>query len=96
MAELLRITDYFVIVSCRNRRHVQTVAQEISKELKLRGLRDKRIEGMQEGRWALLDYTDVVVHILEEEARRYYGLEHLWADAPVVEWDPDESLGAAG
>jgi ribosome-associated protein len=90
VSEILRIADYFVVVSGRNERHVRSIAAELDMKMKARGVKKARIEGGEDGRWALLDFSDVIVHVLEQEARSYYGLERLWADAPRVEWTPEQ------
>lgn len=96
VSEILRIADYFVVLSGRNERHVRSIAAELDMQMKARGVPKARIEGGEHGRWALLDFGDVVVHVLEQEARGYYGLERLWADAPRVEWTPEQRSQVAG
>ena len=96
VSEILRIADYFVVLSGRNERHVRSIAAELDVKMKARGQRKARIEGGDDGRWSLLDFGDVIVHVLEQEAREYYGLERLWADAPRVEWTPENRSQAAG
>jgi ribosome-associated protein len=86
MTELLQVTDYFVITNGTNRRQVQAIADEIKKQILERGHRTPTYEGYVEGRWVLMDCGDVIVHIFDSSARDYYGLEHLWADAPRVRW----------
>jgi len=97
MTDLLAVTDYFVIASGNNRRHVQAIADEIGRTLKKRDLRCLSMEGHaeaplvprssgSEGTWVLLDYGDVVVHVFDEGTRAFYDLEHLWADAPRARW----------
>lgn len=90
VGEILRIADYFVVISARNERHVRSIASELDTKMKARGVPKARIEGNEGGCWALLDFSDVVVHVLEQEAREYYGLERLWADAPRVDWTPEQ------
>ncbi|MBL8897381.1 MAG: ribosome silencing factor [Planctomycetes bacterium] len=96
VSEILRIADYFVVLSGRNERHVRSIVAELDMKMKARGVRKARIEGAEDGRWGLLDFGDVIVHILEQEARTYYGLERLWADAPKVEWTPEQRSQVAG
>ena len=94
--EVLAITDAFVITSGRNRRQVLTIAEEVEAQVKaVGGPSPLRSEGLTDGQWALLDYGDFVVHVFLEEVRRYYDLERLWADAPVLEWDEDVRAVAA-
>ncbi|GGA75387.1 ribosomal silencing factor RsfS [Pseudoclavibacter endophyticus] len=87
------LTDVFLIASGRNERLVLAIAEEIEDQL-LEQARQKAIrrEGRDEGRWVLLDFGDLIVHVFHEEDRAYYGLERLWRDAPVV----DLGLHAAG
>lgn len=83
----LGIADYFVIATGRSSKHVKGVADEIDRAA--RALRVTRIgsAGLEEGRWALCDYGDVVVHVFDEEARAYYEIDALWSDAPRVNVD---------
>ncbi|HLN06988.1 MAG TPA: ribosome silencing factor [Acidimicrobiales bacterium] len=86
VGDLLGITDHFVITSGSNARQVRTIAEEVELHVKARGGGSPRhIEGLDDARWVLLDYGEFVVHVFLEEARRYYDLERLWADAPRVE-----------
>ena len=85
VGELLGITDHFVITSASNVRQVRTIAEEIELQVKAEGGGSPRyIEGLDDARWVLLDYGHFVVHVFLSEARRYYDLERLWADAPRV------------
>ncbi len=91
------ITDYFVIASGASDRQVRTIADEVEKVLAGRDLKPVRREGEREGRWVLLDFVDVVVHVFVDEDRRYYELERLWKDAPRVRWEPPQrEMGSAG
>jgi ribosome-associated protein len=95
VGSVLAITDAFVITSAPNERLVRTIADEIEARIKeVGGPGPLRIEGLSEAQWVLLDYGDFVVHIFLNEVRRYYDLERLWADAPVIDWD-DERKSAA-
>ena len=86
VGELLGITDHFVITSGSNVRQVRTIAEEIEQRVKEQGGGPPRyVEGLDDARWVLLDYGQFVVHVFLDEARRYYDLERLWADAPRVE-----------
>ena len=75
-------TDFFVIMSGRSTRHVQSLAETVDKEVSSKRLSTSNTEGMTEGQWVLLDYNDVVVHIFHDESRKFYDLEGLWHDAP--------------
>lgn len=87
VAELIGITDHFVIASGRNDRQVKAVVDEVTAQLKKLGSSPLRKEGADGASWVLLDYGDVVVHVLASEARGYYGLERLWSDATRIDWD---------
>ena len=96
VGELLGITDHFVITSGSNVRQVRTIAEEVELHVKAEGGGSPRcIEGLDDARWVLLDYGRFVVHVFLEEARRYYDLERLWADAPRVE-QPDQQADRVG
>ena len=91
---LLAITDAFVITSGANARQVRTIAEEVEAKAKQSGRGGPlRVEGLDDARWVLLDYGDVVVHVFLDEARRYYDLERLWSDAPRWSWDPEAAAG---
>ncbi|HEX6262208.1 MAG TPA: ribosome silencing factor [Actinomycetota bacterium] len=85
--DLIVITDYFVIASGRSDRQVKTIAESIEEALRGEGEKPLRREGRRDGRWVLLDYLDFVVHVFLDEERDFYGLERLWADAPVIDWN---------
>jgi ribosome-associated protein len=88
VAQVLAITDHFVITSGANTRQVRTIAEEVEQQIKdAGGPGPIRIEGLDDARWVLMDYGDFVVHVFLDEVRRYYDLERLWADAPRVAWD---------
>jgi ribosome-associated protein len=78
--------DYFVLLTGSSRRQIHTIAEEIDAGLLSAGDRRLSIEGYQASRWVVQDYGDVVVHVFDPEAREYYSLEELWADAPRVDW----------
>jgi ribosome-associated protein len=83
----LPLTDIFLLVTGRNERNVVAIASEIEDKLIERGSKPLRREGRAEGRWILLDFGDLVVHVFHEEDRMYYSLERLWKDCPVVPID---------
>ncbi|WP_299561312.1 ribosome silencing factor [uncultured Mycolicibacterium sp.] len=83
----LVITDCFVIASASNERQVNAIVDEVEEKMRLAGYKPARREGTREGRWALLDYIDVVVHIQHQEEREYYALDRLWRDCPTVPVD---------
>lgn len=86
VSRLLVITDIFVIATGTSRRHVLTLAEEVEAKLKQDERRPLRREGIEDATWVLLDYGDVIVHIFDDETRRYYDLERLWGDAPRVDY----------
>lgn len=86
VSERLGITEVFLIASASNERQVNAIVDGIEEELiRLHGLRPVRREGRSEGRWVLLDYADVIIHVQHEEDRVFYALERLWKDCPVVD-----------
>ncbi len=87
VSEPLAIIDIFVLITGRNERNVQAIADEIEDQAIQAGRKTLRREGRDLGRWILLDFGDVVAHIFHEEERMFYGLERLWRDCPVVPLD---------
>jgi ribosome-associated protein len=85
--DLITITDYFVIASGSSDRQVKTIAEDIERALKDRGVKPVRVEGDGASRWILLDFVDLVVHVFHQEERDFYRLERLWVDAPRVGWE---------
>ncbi len=89
------VTDFFVIASGEATMHVNAIGASISEELSREGSHPSVKEGMQSGRWVLLDYFDVVAHIFLEPVREFYSLEKLWGDAPEIPFsessEPDQS-----
>lgn len=84
VSEQLAITDAFVLASGSNDRQVRAVVDEIEDRLREAGAKPLRREGVREGRWVLLDYGDIVVHVQHEEERQFYALERLWRDCPTI------------
>lgn len=80
------LVDYFVIATAAARRQAQAMVYEIDAEMKRVGEEKLGIEGAEEGRWALIDYGDFVVHVFDGDSRAYYALEDVWGDAPRIEW----------
>lgn len=87
VSDQLVITDCFVIASAPNERQVNAIVENIEEKLREAGHQPVRREGTREGRWALLDYVDVVVHVLHNDERHFYALERLWKDCPVLQID---------
>ena len=79
-------TDYFLLATGNSDVHVRAIADHIVDELKKQGARPRHVEGAGSGRWVLIDYVDIVVHVLHPEAREFYQLEQLWGDAPRREF----------
>ena len=99
VSEQLVITDVFLLASAPNDRQVKAVVDEIEDRLRDLGAKPIRREGAEEGRWVLLDFGDVVVHVQHEEERVYYALERLWKDCPVIPFedaDRDRAAERAG
>jgi ribosome-associated protein len=94
VSDLLVVTDLFVIATGTSRPHLRTLVEEIEAQLKTVGRRALRREGVEYGKWVLLDYGDFVVHLFDDETRELYDLERLWADAPRIE--VSETSAAAG
>lgn len=76
------LSDYFVLASATSDRQAQALADAVEQAMKAEGRRPLSTEGYQRASWILLDYGDAVFHIFHEEARRFYGLDRLWGDAP--------------
>lgn len=77
-------TDYFMICSGTSERQVQAIADAVQEKLREHRVRPLHVEGYNRAQWVLIDYGDLVVHVFQEEQRRYYALERLWGDAPEV------------
>ena len=90
----LVITDLFVIASASNERQVNAIVDEVEEKMRLAGSKPARREGAREGRWVLLDYVDIVVHIQHQEERSFYALDRLWRDCPLVEVNLDDVVPA--
>ena len=82
LKELGAFAEYFVLASATNERQAQAMSDAVEAAMKAEGRRPYSHEGYNKGAWILLDYGDVVFHLFHEEARRFYGLERLWGDAP--------------
>lgn len=87
VSTVIVLTDVFVIATGTSRRHVRTLAEEIEARLADLERKPLRREGVEDGTWALLDFGDIVVHLFDEETRRYYELERLWSDAPRMAFE---------
>jgi ribosome-associated protein len=107
VSDQLVITDCFLLASADNDRQVRAVVDAIEERLRDLGAKPVRREGLREGRWVLLDFGEIVVHVQHADDRQYYALERLWKDCPVVELpadlerpgeedDADDEAGLAG
>lgn len=83
--DLTIVADYFVIASTSNSTHVKALADEVEFALKEQGNLPKHIEGYHHANWVILDYSDVMVHVFQEDTREYYNLDRLWADGQTVD-----------
>jgi ribosome-associated protein len=88
ISSTLAIADYFVICSARSKKQVEVVAEACRMVAKENGSYVRPLDGADSG-WVVGDFMDVILHVFEEERRRYYDLEHLWADAPRVDFSPE-------
>ena len=86
-------TSYFIICSGSSTRQVQAIAENVEVMMKGQGILPRGAEGKQNGRWVLLDYDDVIMHVFHEEERVFYDLEHLWHQCPRVECVDPQSPG---
>jgi ribosome-associated protein len=93
VSDQLAITDAFLLCSGANDRQVGAIIDEVELRLRQAGATLVRREGEREGRWVLLDYLDIVVHVQNKEERAYYALERIWKDCPVI---PLPEAAAAG
>jgi ribosome-associated protein len=96
VSEQLAITDIFVLASASNDRQVKSIVDEIEERLRALGERPLRREGEREGRWVLLDYAEIVVHVQHSEERMFYALERLWKDCPTVPLPESVRMGRDG
>jgi ribosome-associated protein len=82
------MADFFVIASGTSDTHVRSVAQHVMDEMKQEGMPVHQSEGLTQGRWALLDFVDCVVHVFHPSMRQFYQLERLWSDAVPLTLEP--------
>ena len=84
VSDRLAITDVFVVATGNNERQVEAIVDAVEEKLREAGAKPIRREGQRDGRWVLLDYGDVVVHVQHSEERVFYALERLWKDCPFI------------
>lgn len=95
VSDQLVITGAFVLCSGRNDRQVHSIVDGIEERMRRAGAKPVRREGEREGRWVLLDYVDLIVHVQQADEREYYALERLWKDCPRIAL-PEPARGGAG
>lgn len=90
VGDVLGITELFVVTSAPNSRLVRAVVEDVEEKVAAggSGTKPRRVEGLDDMRWVLMDYGDWVVHVFLDEARDFYDLERLWADVPRLPWAP--------
>lgn len=93
--EQIRIADYFVLVTATSKPHAKALYNEIHVGLKALGERHTPAEGIELGWWVLADYGDVVVHVMQPDARTYYDLDHLYAESAELDWKVESENPAA-
>jgi len=96
VSEQLVITDVFLLASAPNDRQVKAIVDDIEDKLRALGAKPLRREGEKEGRWVLLDFGELVVHVQHQEERVFYALERLWKDCPVIPFVDADVERAAG
>jgi ribosome-associated protein len=96
VSDQLAITDAFLLCSGANDRQVRAILDEIELRLRQAGATLVRREGEREGRWVLLDYLDLVVHVQNKEERVYYALERIWKDCPTIPLPEAATAGQVG
>ena len=93
LKDVTDVTDFFLIASGTSDTHVRSIAERLAEDLKKEGIATvHHVEGVQQGRWVLLDFVDLVVHVFHPALRDFYQLERLWADAEVVPTDEEGVL----
>ncbi len=96
VSEQLAITDAFLLASGANDRQVKAIVDEVEDKLREAGAKPVRREGERDGRWVLIDYGEIVVHVQHEEERSFYALERLWRDCPLIDLPATVTSGRAG
>jgi len=87
VADRIKVADYFVVATGTSRAHVRALYDEVHARLKAAGASHPKAEGIDLGWWVVLDYGDVVVHLLQPEARTFYDIERLYGDCPRLDWN---------
>ena len=84
--KITSISDYFIVCSTSNERQARAIAEDLRMRLKEMGKREMGVEGLEDARWVLQDFGDIVLHLFHESQREFYDIEGLWADAKQVRW----------
>ncbi|NLN48454.1 MAG: ribosome silencing factor [Clostridiales bacterium] len=87
IGELSVVADYFIIATGTSTTHVQSLSENLEELLAVEGYKIHHKEGYRSGRWILMDYNDIVIHLFSKEEREFYNLERLWADANTTNID---------
>jgi ribosome-associated protein len=96
VSEQLAISDAFLLCTGANDRQVRSIIGEVEQKMREAGAKLVRREGEREGRWVLLDFADIVVHVQSAEERVFYGLERIWKDCPRIPLPEGAVVGASG
>lgn len=88
VAHLTVVADYFVICTARSNKQVKALAEYVEEKMEDEGVKPLRSDGLRDGKWAVLDYGSVIVHIFNDDTRVFYCLEKLWSDGDNVEFYP--------
>lgn len=87
ISEITSLGDYFLICSCTSSTQLRACTDEVEEKMAEFGIQARHKEGYNGGTWILMDYADIIVHIMTEETREFYSLEHLWGDAKEIKLD---------
>ena len=96
VSEQLVITDAFLLCSGTNDRQVKAIVDAIEDQMRAVGAKPVRREGERDGRWVLIDFAEIVVHVQHEEERTFYALERLWRDCPLIDLPESVTSGRSG
>lgn len=96
LERLSSVADYFVVCSGFSDRQVSAIAQHVSDELRTTGVKTYHKEGFGDGRWCLIDFGTVIVHVFQDQLRDYYNLEGLWSDAKRIRITDESAAGRSG
>ncbi|MBQ7794459.1 MAG: ribosome silencing factor [Clostridia bacterium] len=91
ISKLTSLGDYFIICTCGSESQVRACVDNVEEKMEERGIACAHKEGYTNGSWVLMDYSDIIVHIMQEETRNFYSLEKLWDDAPRIETGIEEN-----